>query len=44
MRKIITLLFLGALGIFISACSSTPDLLLTQVSNKLTFLFFYTEG
>ena len=44
MKKIFALILLGILGVFISACSSTPELLVTPVPDKLTFLFFYTEG
>jgi len=44
MQKIFTLLLLGILAAFIGACSSSPELLVTPVPDKLTFLFFYTDG
>lgn len=44
MKKIYTFMLFGVLGVFISACGSTPELLVTPDPDQLTFLFFYTDG
>lgn len=39
------LVFIGlSLLIFVSACTSSPELPITPSADKLTFLFFYTDN
>jgi hypothetical protein len=44
MHTIKLLLVVGVASILISACGSPSDALVTPVPEKLTYLYFYTEG
>ncbi len=43
MRKI-TLVFFVLSGLLLSACGGQTDAGITPAADKLTFLFFYTDG
>ena len=44
MRTSKLLLAVGVASILISACGSSIDALVTPAPDKLTYLYFYTEG
>jgi hypothetical protein len=39
-----TMLMLGLIPLLLGACAKQENLPITLASDKLTFLFFYTEG
>lgn len=43
-RKSYLIITLGILAVFINACNITSGEIVTPVPDKLTFLFFFTEG